>query len=119
MWTEEKRDDEFDFNIGAKIAFERLNTMRNPHIMYGSMDYGEIGKPTKIKDFKGRNLFVGDVVEKLDDEYRSYGLGRDISGFSDACYECICGKNHFEAKYPDEIKELLADNPRWTRNSAM
>ena len=46
-----KRDDEFDFNIGAKIAFERLNTMRNPHIMYGSMDYGEIGKSTKIKDF--------------------------------------------------------------------
>ena len=57
-----KRDDEFDFNIGAKIAFERLNTMRNPHIMYGSMDYGEIGKPTKIKDFKGRNLFVGSVI---------------------------------------------------------
>ena len=75
LWTEEKQDDEFDFNIGAKIAFERLNTMRNPHIMYGSMDYGEIGKPTKIKDFKGRSLFVEDVVEKLDDEYRSYGLG--------------------------------------------
>ena len=44
---------------------------------------------------------------------------RDISRFEDTCYECICGKNHFEAKYPDEIKELLADNPRWTRNSAM
>lgn len=68
-------DDEFDFNIGAKIAFERLNAKRVPHIMYENMDYGEIGKPTKLKDFKGRNLFVGDVVEKLDDEYRSYGLG--------------------------------------------
>ena len=32
---------------------------------------------------------------------------RDISGFSDACYECICGKKRFEAKYPDEIKEFF------------
>ena len=36
-----------------------------------------------------------------------------------SCCAIIGGKNHFEAKYPDEIKELLADNPRWTRNSAM
>lgn len=32
---------------------------------------------------------------------------RDISRFSDACYECICGKKRFEAKYPDEIKEFF------------
>lgn len=67
--------DEFDFETGAKISFERLaETFQKskqeektfvPHLMlyYPSRNYGVIGEPTNYKDAVGRPLFVGDTVE--------------------------------------------------------
>ena len=73
-------DDEFDFMTGAKIALERLTDKlikRKPHlescrIIYGT-HYGEIGKPTKLKDIVGRTLFVGDVVELFNSDNLPFG----------------------------------------------
>ena len=66
--------DEFDFMTGAKLAFERLHEnliKRKPHLkscrILDGKYYGEIGKPTKLKDIVGRALFVGDVVELFDE----------------------------------------------------
>ena len=62
-------DDEFNFMTGAKLAFDRLTGREEikPHLeswmMIDDKHYGEIGKPTKLKDIVGRVLFVGDVVE--------------------------------------------------------
>lgn len=62
--------DEFNFETGAKIAFDRLLERvadDTPHLtcneIYNSPSYGVIGTPTKYKDVLGRALFVGDTVD--------------------------------------------------------
>ena len=90
-------------------------------------DWNDGKHPTYIKELEEELKESNDKIKKYKLLLNEFNLEeccemckhRDISRFEDTCYECICGKNHFEAKYPDEIKELLADNPRWTRNSAM
>lgn len=73
-------DDEFDFMTGAKLAFERLHENlieRKPHLeCYRLLDgkyFGEIGKPTKLKDIVDRALFVGDVVELFNADNLPFG----------------------------------------------
>lgn len=73
-------DDEFDFMTGAKIALERLTDKlikRKPHLeswmIIDGTHYGEIGKPTKLKDIVGRALFVGDVVELFNSDNLPFG----------------------------------------------
>lgn len=63
-------DDEFDFETGAKIAFDRLLervTGDTPYLtcneIHNSPSYGVIGTPTNYKDVLGRSLFVGDTVD--------------------------------------------------------
>lgn len=68
-------EDKFDFETGAKIAFDRLLLTKEKalHLMYGGDDYGEVGKPTELKDINGEQLYVGDVVELFDKELSSHG----------------------------------------------
>lgn len=61
------KEESFDFETGAKLAFERLFDEKKeefkPHIEneYG-VSYGEIGKATPMRDSYGKPLFVGDSV---------------------------------------------------------
>lgn len=68
-------DDEFNFETGAKIAFDRLILAKGKtlHLMYGSDDHGEVGKPTELKDINGKRLYIGDVVELFNEELSSCG----------------------------------------------
>lgn len=56
-------DDTFDFQVGAKLAFERLIEPFVPHLKCGEYNYGNIGELTKIKDLRGEALYIGDTVE--------------------------------------------------------
>ena len=63
-------EDEFNFDKGAKLALERLNTEEPekpkfvPHIEYLTGDRcGDIGEKTEQTAIFGENLYVGDVVE--------------------------------------------------------
>lgn len=60
-------DDKFDFETGAKLAFERLyqdkGFMPYLKIRITGSNYGTIGTPTNYEDVIGRKLFVGDTVE--------------------------------------------------------
>ena len=69
-------EDKFDFETGAKIAFDRLILAKGKTLHLsksGSDDYGEVGKPTELKDINGEQLYVGDVVELFDKELSSHG----------------------------------------------
>ena len=60
-------EDTFDFETGAKLAFDRLfGKPFVPHLEYKSDNYiedmGEIGKETSLCDTDGNKLHVGDVV---------------------------------------------------------
>jgi hypothetical protein len=76
-------DDEFDFEVGARIAFDRLVKKEEreikkkdefvPHLKCDRDHYGNIGEPTNYKDAIGRPLCVGDVVEHFNSENVSYG----------------------------------------------
>ncbi len=55
-------EDEFELEIGAKLALERLFEEFKPHLERGAKSLGTIGTATKMKDAFGRQLFVGDVV---------------------------------------------------------
>lgn len=62
-------EDEFNFETGAKIAFDRLFEKKPefiPHLectwLGKTTNYGEIGKPTNYKDSNGEPLFIGDTV---------------------------------------------------------
>lgn len=69
------RDDVFDFNAGARLAFERLTKEESvkPHLLCGARHYGNIGEKTNFKDAVGRPLFVGDVVEHFNEGADSFG----------------------------------------------
>lgn len=58
-------DDVFDFETGAKLAFNRLYEKSSfvPHLESNGRYYGDIGKETKYTDAVGRKLYVGDVIE--------------------------------------------------------
>lgn len=64
-------DDKFDFETGAKLAFERLMEERKPKkepfkpYLYVPPfgNYGVIGAPTNYKDVLDKPLVVGDTVE--------------------------------------------------------
>ena len=63
-------EDTFDFETGAKLAFERLMEKKDEFVPYLKNEgtgkfYGKIGAPTKMKDITGKPLFVGDVVELI------------------------------------------------------
>lgn len=84
-------EDEFDFEVGKKIALQRLfeiepeketnKKAEDCHKMIlesiGGFD-GNVGEPTKIKAFGNAKLYVGDVVELFDPWGDSRGL------------KCIC-----------------------------
>lgn len=60
--------DKFDFQTGAKLAFERLMNSEEKllQIWMGTALYGVIGEATPYKDILNRPLFVGDEVEIYD-----------------------------------------------------
>ena len=76
-------------------------------------DWNDGKHPTYIKELEEELKESNDKIKKYKLLLNEFNLEeccemckhRDISRFEDTCYECICGKNHFEAKYPDEIKE--------------
>lgn len=61
--------DEFDFETGAKLAFDRLMLREKQkketatHLKCRKRNYGTVGTPTKYVDALGRPLFVGDTVD--------------------------------------------------------
>lgn len=60
------KDDEFDFQIGAELAFNRLfeDSSFFPHLQCETTGecLGKIGEPTDLVDYNGNLLCVGDVV---------------------------------------------------------
>ena len=66
--------DEFDFNIGAKIAFDRLmDKVTTLRLVHGDKVLGIIGESIEKEDNFGNELHVGDIVtnivlENLEDE---------------------------------------------------
>lgn len=62
-------DDEFDFETGAKLAFDRLMLRDEQkeetatHLECGGRYYGTLGTPTKYVDKSGTALCVGDIVD--------------------------------------------------------
>lgn len=68
-------EDAFDFNTGARLAFDRLMGIKNtsepekkskaPHLELAGRGflYGTLGTKTKYKDCNGRALCVGDQVK--------------------------------------------------------
>ena len=75
-------EDTFDFETGAKLAFERLierliekKKEFVPHLIGKATGkfYGKIGTPTKMKDIAGQPLFVGDVVELIENGKSVHG----------------------------------------------
>lgn len=73
-------NDEFDFAAGARIAFDRIygektkpKTLQIVHTVNRCWHFGEVGKPTELKDINGEALFVGDVVEKFNSKLTSFG----------------------------------------------
>lgn len=89
-------DDTYDFEIGAKIAFDRLvgNAEKGgkaeekqeetfaAHLfsLFSGADYGSIGAETNYKDVIGRPLFVGDTVDL-------YDAGNNLLGERAVVYE--------------------------------
>ena len=71
-------EDTFDFETGAKLAFERLMKKKDEFMPYLKSEvigafYGKIGTLTKMKDITGEPLFVGDVVELILKGERTFG----------------------------------------------
>lgn len=64
--------DEFNFETGAKLAFDRMMKRKEkeeaPHLEVGDTHYGVMGTPTKYKDVLGKELFVGDTVNLFDEK---------------------------------------------------
>ena len=87
--------DKFDFDTGAKLAFERLmEPAFEPHLKNISTgtNWGKIGTPTKMKDILGRPLFVGDVIRLFNADHDDLGT-RFVSDY---------GKHQFiMGIYPD------------------
>ena len=84
-------EDTFEFETGAKLAFERLMEKEDEFVPYLKSEtigvsYGKIGTPTKMKDIAGQPLFVGDVVEVISKGKGTYGnsyvAGNDDKGFA-------------------------------------
>lgn len=77
------KDDEFDFQIGAELAFDRLFEKDKPKFVpYLRSDLtgvhcGTIGDKTLLKDNRGFPLFVGDIVRIYD----KYSTNRSYVGF--------------------------------------
>lgn len=76
--------DDFDFEVGAKLAFERLTAKEEcvapmikesfvPHLKNGRTHFGNIGAATSYKDAIGRPLCIGDTVELYDSELKYRG----------------------------------------------
>ena len=83
-------EDTFDFETGAKLAFEQLMEKKDEFVPYLKSEtigvsYGKIGTPTKMEDITGEPLFVGDVVEVISKGNGTYGnsyvAGNDYKGF--------------------------------------
>lgn len=57
--------DKFDFETGAKLAFDRLMDKEKfvPHLKCIGLHYGNIGEPTNYKDAVEKQLYIGDEVE--------------------------------------------------------
>lgn len=71
-------EDTFDFETGAKLAFEQLMEKKDEFVPYLKSEaigafYGKIGTLTKMEDITGEPLFVGDVVEVISKGKRTYG----------------------------------------------
>lgn len=78
-------EDEFDFEVGAKLAFDRLfEKPFVPHLEYKSdnciEDMGEIGKETSLCDTDGNKLYLGDVVIVIAPNDHSYGCAFVVRG---------------------------------------
>lgn len=83
-------EDTFDFETGAKLAFERLMEKKDEFVPYLKSEvigacYGKIGTLTKMEDITGEPLFVGDVVELISKTTRTwkhkYIVGNEDKGF--------------------------------------
>lgn len=61
-------DDDFDFRIGAELAFNRLLEEFKPYIkcLYDGTNLGIIGTETGIKDILNEPLYIGDCVAIID-----------------------------------------------------
>lgn len=58
--------DEFDFNVGSKIAFDRLMDKVTPlKLMHEDEVLGVIGEPIDKTDSFGNKLYVGDIVTNV------------------------------------------------------
>lgn len=58
--------DEFDFNVGSRIAFDRLMDKVTPlKLMHEDEVLGVIGKPIDETDSFGNKLHVGDIVTNV------------------------------------------------------
>ena len=127
-------EDTFDFGIGAKLALERLGVLPTEKVKeaeppklklvnkYG--DYGVCGTPTKLKDIRGEALFVGDVVELINDvRHKSLGyhavVENDTKQFiMGICVDCtkdgrinehwrvIKNKSYSELKPGDKVRSI-------------
>lgn len=66
------KEDDFNFDFGANLAFERL--IEKPKLkLYSEATncfYGDIGQKTKMKDFRGQQLYVGDRVMIIQEKSR-------------------------------------------------
>lgn len=127
-------EDTFDFGVGAKLALERLGVLPTDPVKeaeppklklvnkYG--DYGVCGTPTKLKDIRGEALFVGDVVELINDvRHKSLGyhavVENDTKQFiMGICVDCtkdgridehwrvIKNKSYSELKPGDKVRSI-------------
>lgn len=79
-------NDAFDFATGVRIAFDRIYgektkpKQKTMHIVHRGYYYGEVGKPTELKDINDEALFVGDMVELFNKDMKSRGLTPICSG---------------------------------------
>lgn len=58
------KEDDFNFDFGANLAFERLTEKPKLKLYSEATNffYGDIGQKTKMKDVRGQQLYVGDRV---------------------------------------------------------
>lgn len=88
--------DEFDFEAEAKLAFERLfKEDFKPHLLWVHYLFGIIGTPTKMKDNRGQQLFVGDIVLVIEKD----------SGIIDTKIVCENDGKQFIMEIDDDIED--------------
>lgn len=79
-------DDEFNFEVGAKIALDRVLEKSPKLCLRYTKDhssYGCVGTPTPYKDIHKNKLYVGDVVDVYDH------INGRLYGSAFVCYDRV------------------------------